>query len=496
MAKIPFSEWTPDSPDLGAGAAEALNVFPRTDRSYGPLNGLVEYSGALDGACLGAFSAQKADDATIQNFAGDASKLYKLSATSYSDGSKTGGYTLAEGERWRFARFGSRVIAAGFGNPLQSWDMAASPTKFADLAAAAPQARHIQVVRDFVMVGNTWDATFGYVPNRVWWPEINNPTSWPTPGTQAAYNAQSDYQDLPNGGWVQAILGAIGGADAAIFCEGSVYRAQYEGSPNIFRFDEVERARGTPAPGSVVGNGAVAAYLAEDGFYAFNGASSTPIGARKVDKWFWGKVDQNALDLVASTVDPINKLLIWAFPDGNAGRLCNNLLLWNWELNRWSHGEINLEMIFSARTEGYALEGLDGVSASLDALPYSLDSRLWTGGRLALSAFSTSHKMGFFTGDTLAATITTGEFDGDGRRVFVTGVRPLIDGGSPTVSIGGRESLAESVIYGAATAQGVDGVCSQRVSARYARAQLQTQAGASWTHAQGVEPAFRLEGRR
>lgn len=496
MAKIPFAEWLPDNPDLSGAATEALNVYPRTATSYGSLGTVVEYSNALSGRCLGAASIRVTDSGVIHNFAGTADKLYKISGDTYGDVSKSGGYSLSDGERWQFAQYGDRVIAAAMGEPLQVWDLATSPTAFADLAATAPQARHISVIRDFVMVGNTWDSTNGYRPSRVWWSGIDAPASWPTPATQAAYNAQSDFQELPSGGWVQAIVGAIGGLDGAIFCESSLFTVNYAGSPNIFTFNEIERGRGTPAPDSVVNTGRMAAYLSEDGFYVFNGASSTAIGTGKIDKWFWSKVDQNYLSFVVGVADPINKLVMWAFPDGNAGSTCNNLIIWNWELNRWSHGEINCEAIFSLRTLGYTLESLSAKYSDLDALPFSLDSRIWTGGRPALGVFNTSHKLGFLTGASLAATITTGEFDGDGRRVFISGVRPIIDGGNPTVSIGSRDSLRDSLNYSFATQPEADGICPQRVSTRYARARITTQAGDKWTHAMGVEPVYTVEGRR
>ena len=32
-----------------------------------------------------------------------------------------------------------------------------------------PRARHVDVVREFLVLGNTNDTTDGAVPNRVWW---------------------------------------------------------------------------------------------------------------------------------------------------------------------------------------------------------------------------------------------------------------------------------------------------------------------------------------
>jgi hypothetical protein len=129
------------------------------------------------------------------------------------------------------------------------------------------------------VVGNTTDGTFGPQPQRVWWPAIDDPTNWPTPGTSAAAAVQSDYQDLVgDAGWVQGIVGNLGTADGAVFQERAVIRMQYVGPPAIFAFSTAEGVRGTPAPGSLVQVGNLVYYLGEDGFYVFDGSQSMPIG--------------------------------------------------------------------------------------------------------------------------------------------------------------------------------------------------------------------------
>jgi hypothetical protein len=84
---------------------------------------------------------------------------------------------------------------------------------------------------------------------------------------------------------------------------------------------------------------------------------------------------------------------------------------------------------------------------------------------------------------------------GEGRRVFVSGVRPLCDG-SVTASIGYRNALSETVSYTDATSAAADSYCPQRISTRFPRARLDIAAGESWTHLSGFEPRFRPEGLR
>lgn len=498
MPHIPWAEWLPDQPAIATPAlATAKNVYPRTAASYGALSGLATYSAnALDARAQGAFAARDTAG-TVANFAGDAARLYKLANAAWSDVSRPGGYTTAPEECWQFVQFGTRALATNFSNPIQTWTLGSSST-FADLAAAAPQARHIAQWRDFIAVGNTYDAVDGNRPNRVWWAAIDDPTDWPTPGSAAAQAVQSDRQDLPDGGYIRGITGAIAGTDGAVFGEQGIYRVTYEGPPTIFRFDMVDRARGCVAAGSIVNNGTFAAYLANDGWYVFDGFRSLPIGGQKIDKWFYADLDQNYLHRITGVVDPINKLFFWSYPGaGNSGGTPNRLLIYNWALQRWSQAEVACELVFRSLSEGYTLEGLDATGYTLDQLPYSLDSRAWTGGSPFLSAIDPAHRLALFNGATLAAELETTNVALDGgMRIFVTGVRPLIDGAAPTVEIGAADTPQASPAFTAAAGVGADGRVPARLAARYVRIRMKVAAAATWTHTQGFEPGFQPEGRR
>jgi len=504
MPKIPFGEWLPDLPVyLNTGATVAKNVLPKTGISYGPFNSLVTNTGALTARCQGAYSARDAAAASY-TFAGDATKLYLAGAVTggaipFGDVSRAvgGAYSLGADSHWNFVQFGQRIIAAGNGNDLQSFLMATS-TKFAQLSATAPQARYICVIRDFVMVGYTYDGVGGTQPNRVWWCAIDDPTNWPTPGTAAAKLVESDFQNLPEGGAVTGTLGGIGGADGAVFMEEAIYRVGYEGPPTIFRFDKVERAQGTMVPGSIISKGDIAFYLAYNGFNAFDGSRSVPIGTDRIDRTFYADFDQSYSYRMTGTVDVVNRVVMWIYPGaGNTSGLPNKLIAFNYQTNRWSIVEINLEYLFTAYTKSYTLENLDNFSTSIDTLQYSLDSPIWTSNSLYLAGFDSTHKMGSFTGATLAATIETGEMDGgEGQRLFLTGIRPIVDGGTVTAAIGVRDTQSGTITYTTPTSAGVDGVCPQRQSSRYARAQVDIAAGSVWTHAQGVEYQGQPDGER
>lgn len=190
---IAFGEWLPDLPALGnPGATVAKNVIPLTKRSYGPFPSAVDYSDALDAFARGAHTARDSSG-NVSNFAGDKTKLYKSSNTAWADVSKAATtYATADAGWWEFEQFGNIVLATNFANAIQAFTLGTS-TDFGDLAAAAPQARTMAVIKDFLMVGNTIDGTDGDQPSRVWWPAINDIDNWPTPGSSSAAQVQSDF---------------------------------------------------------------------------------------------------------------------------------------------------------------------------------------------------------------------------------------------------------------------------------------------------------------
>jgi hypothetical protein len=226
-------------------------------------------------------------------------------------------------------------------------------------------------------------------------------------------STQANFYDLNSSdGWVKQI---VGGEYGVIFQERAITRMDYIGSPSVFQMSKIESNRGTQAPGSVVKVGNFIAYLGLDGFYIFDGNQSAPIGTNKIDKTFYADLDSSYFDRICSAVDSSKQIIYWAYPnadaiDGNP----NRILCYNYSPNatkRWSliDSGIDIEALFTSFSEGYTLDSLDAISTSIDALEFSLDSRVWTGDDLLLSAFNSTHKLANFTGSALTATIETQE---------------------------------------------------------------------------------------
>ena len=298
---IPFAEWRPDMPALGQWAREALNVVP-AEESYRPLNELSGVSSALASRAQGAAWFRGTAGAT-KMFAGDASKLYLLSGSTWNDVSRTSGGPYAPGgdNLWRFTQFGTLAIAVNGVDAPQKFDLGVG-TNWTALGGSPPVGTFITTVRDFVVMGK-----IGSAPQRVQWSGFNNAETWGT-----SLSTQADLQDLPDGG---NVTGLVGGEVGLIFQETSVRRMTYEGPPVIFRIDKIANDIGASVPGSVAGLLDMAFFLHKSGFYMVRaGQAITPIGRGKVDRTFWAEFDEANHFRSSSAIDPVRGLYIFAYP--------------------------------------------------------------------------------------------------------------------------------------------------------------------------------------
>ena len=480
--RVNFQEWLPDlPPNDNPGATVAENVIPFIN-SYQPFKDLVPFSNALPGRPLGAISAIR-NDRTVYMFAGTSTGLYRLDGSSWTDVSRVGGYSTADGEIWRFAQYGNKVLATNYTNEIQVIDLATG--NFANLAGSPPKARYITVVNGFVFLGNVDES--GAKPFRVRWSDLENETNWAI----GSGSSQSDFQDFVDDGGI--IINVVGGTEyAVVIRERAIHRFQYVGAPNIFTNDKIESSKGSPVPSSVVPVERSTYYLGQEGFYRFNGQFSEPIGDNKVDKTFYRDVNQTFFNQRMSGVsDPINKLILWAYPsndspDGDS----NKILIYNYAIQRWSIVNLSTRLFFGALQPGYTLETLDtyGASSSIDTLPFSLDSRVWKGGSNILAAFDNQNRLCYFTGSNLAATVDSGETQVNaGAKSFLSSVRPIVNSNNAVISVGYRDRIGNSITYSGDVSQNDNGECDFRIAARYHRVRVKLPYNDSWSEIQGFD---------
>lgn len=488
---IPLGAWTPDQPDYrGPGLIEARNCLPREDGFYGPARSFSAYTAALAARARGGIATRDVLNSTLI-FVGTAAALYKLGSdnawsTVGSD------YAMSAEDRWSWTTYSQYLIGVGGLNVApQVWDLSGVTGGFAALSSTAPNARHAASINDFVVLGHTYTPDAGVRQNRLWWSAKGDPTNWPTPATNEAISVESSYRDIPDGGAIMGVLGGVGGADGAVFGESRIWRVTYVGPKLIFQIDPVERSRGVYASGSLVQVGRMAYYLAEDGFFAFDGVQSVPIGAGKWDRTILDDLDDSNRSYVWSAVDTASKVIMWAYPGANnTDGLPNRIFVWNYVSDRAALINLECEMLISLASQGYTLDSLDTLGYTLDTLPFSLDSRAWAGGGKLIATANAGHVIGQFAGPTLQADFTTSEWSLPTHdRAFVNGGRVVGDTRDVEMAFSYREDMGEDspVTTTSYTPRGADRWCRNTFSARYARSHIRVPAGEDWTSIQAVQ---------
>jgi len=481
---ISFGPWEPDRATFESGALTAALNVTAVSGGYGPSYGFRPTASTLDTPIKGA-AVLSNDRAGQYIYAGSNQDIYvsNNAAAFVSVYTATG---LSDFERWQFARFVGKAIAVHPENDPVGGDLGAAMTV---LGGSPPPARVCGVVGNFLVLGDLDDGIDGLRPNRIRWSGFRNPDTWGTDiGTQA------DFNDMPDeGGTVQGIIGREFGT---VFQRYMISRMTYVGPPTVFQLDVVEKKRGAISPGAIVDCGLIAAYIADDGFFLWDGTSSTPIGAQRVNEYFRKRMYPGTEGRINGSFDPLEQVVSWAYCTDGSGilkeRLCYSLAE-----NRWTLSNLNGYWFMSGFDVALTLEDLDAYG-SLDSLPFSLDDPTLLGGRVRVVGFDTDGAYGTLTGDALEGHLETGDWQsGPGMRAFVNSVRPLVDAGSVSCAVGARQqALSDPIFYTPDSPSVLDGRCPVRTSGRYMRVRTTIAGGQTWSRTTGVEVHAAREGMR
>ena len=607
--RIQFKDWLPDQPSILDTVSEANNVIPLAV-GYGAFKSAVNYSASASEDLTNVFATKVDNDVTL--FAGGLTKLFKLDSSSlaldnvsksaartisnvaltsnvatittasahkYSTGDSVtvdasnnvfdGTYVItatptattftyakvnanitsaaATGTviapdytsiyRWQFIQFGNYAIATNGSEKVQYYDVNAS-SYFGDLAATAPVAKFVTAVRDFVVCANIGGGTN---PAKVQWSDINAPNDWTAGGA-----SQSDFQELPDGGDITQI---VGGEFGIVFLEKAIVRMTYIGSPLFFQFDTISRNVGCIEGGSVAQYSGVTYFLADDGFYSCNGQQVTPIGAEKIDRFFFNNANIADIDTISSSIDPERNLVIWNYTNTSGDR---ELLIYNFQTQKWSSADTDVDYLGTLATTGTSLEGIDtaynvtagsfvatkeytirsvgttdytligavantvgvlftatGVGSgtgvaidmaasaaalkTIDTLVTTMDDRLYKGGKFIFGGVRDA-KIITFTGTNATASITTNDLE-YGYNSVLTLIRPSVDNGSADVSVASRRMLDDTITFGSSVSASSEGRCPVRSASRYHRVNF-VPTGANWFSAIGMDIDYSEQGTR
>lgn len=480
MPVIEFSDWVPDQAMMVTGVTMALNTI-RTAGGYRPLAGLKALSQqTIPAPAQGLVLAHGSEDDLVVIAAGGDGNLYRFdrAALNWANVSKSHG-AYAGATLWNFLEFGNKLLATNdVGNKIQTYDMSgAAPGTFVDIAGA-PEAKFITLIKDQVFAG--YDLSIPAI-DRIRWSAIDDPTDWTPSAT-----TMSDYQDNPDCG---ALMGLVGGSYGVALFEKTIKRLTFVGPPVIWEFDTIINAQGCMAEGSVVAYLNLTFYLSTAGFIQFDGNQATQIGAEQVDQYFFKDANMAFLGNMRGAVDPRAHMVIWVYQGaGDTDNVNGSCIIYNFALQKWSHGKMEASVLASVALPGYTLDELDSVNPDLDTLQASLDSRTWAGSLPFLGAMNYDANLCNFTAPPNQAVIDTKQIAfSEMRRSMLKAIYPLIEGDSTAISamVWSKGRSENAWTSGPTLPENPEGWIATRREGRYHRVRVFIDG--YWTHAMGVE---------
>lgn len=487
---IPLGPWEPDSAAVNSGALlTAKNTLPHKT-GYGPIQSLSEFaSSALPSKGFGLFFAQTSAGGWVV-FGGTQTKLYKHVGGVWTDYTRTSGgdYNVPTDDYWSFAQYGSKVIACNLNDDVQVIDVDTGATAFSALGGSPPNARYVTVIGDFVVLG-----CLASNNRKIRNSAINNSAGW-TVGTDLC-----DEQEFADGG---RVTGVAGGEFGYVVQERAIRRMIFQpGSDTAFRFERVEKQRGAAAGYSVVSTINSVFFLSDDGFYAFGANGLVPIGGQRINDWFRTNSDTSRFFSVLAFADPYAPRVAWAFYNATGSAAFDRLLIYDWQLDRWSYAEVEAQFWAALVTAGVTLEELDSYGSIDTGVPFSLDSRVWEGGAPVIGAISSSGTLSFLEGAApLTAVFNTAPMQlAPTKRAMVQAVEPIGVFNDATLSarVGKREHSKNAIVYTSATTPSTrTNIARLRASGRLHNVELtiSQSSGTVWEHVQGLDIPFQIEG--
>lgn len=492
--EVEFGQWLPDQADYkNPGLVEASNVYP-SPGGYTAFESSVLSGNTVSSPVVGAQLFFQNDGTTIV-CGGTATTLFVRDGTI-----STTNPPYSSTSQWQFERFSDLIVAVSKENAPQYLTDIDTDLGFSDLPGSPPKAAVVGRVGDFLVLGDLEDiASLGSpnVPNRVRWSAFNNPTTaWVTDRGEL-----SDYRDLdPKYGRVTAI---VGGRWGLVFQERAIWRMTFVGAPKVFEFDLVADDRGAIATGSVVNIGYETFFLDTGGFFVTNGSDVVPIGDEILNGWFEENSDSAQRRTVHASVNWPKRCIVWAFREPG-GTTYTRQVIYSFVTRTWANADIELDYLVSANQDALTLADLatlfPGGLGTMSA--YEIGTLEWQAKDRLFAAFvpsGSNSEFATFSGAAREALFTTGDYSVEpGRRALVSGLRPMIEVQSGTVTCQtlSRASQGATQTVSAENSLGADGYAPFQVDDWFHAFRVKIAAGSTWAKAKGLWVRSKRTGKR
>ena len=459
---VPLGEWTPDAKDcsfpnlITANNVEPLNVV------YKSFARLVEGSNAPSGTYLrGAGTGFTITGGEYIYVATNNGIFMSNDGAAFSSRSPTAGPATTD-----FLQFEDLMFAARSDVFSVLYHTVGAASNFLT-ANSAPFASRIGKINDFLILGDVVDSFT--TPHRVRWSAINDPLSFPTPGSATAIATQAGEQYLDSR--YGAVTGFSNGDQfGLVFQKGAITRISYIGGSVVFQFDKISTNIGCRFPRSIVQKDGWTYFADYSGFYKTDGVSVQNIGELKVNDYFQSRYAGVDPTRVFGAANYTNNLVYWAYADtANSFATPTAMILYNAFENRFSS----------------ATQTCEGIMSSTPLHP-------------AIRGFGSSMTYGQFSNIVgVVADIETGNIEfNPGGFSYLSGAKLIVD--QTANSIVGKSEVTSDLLtvttVGSATSNAITGFCDFRTEGRYHR--LRFNVDSTFYQAQAMEFLAKPSGKR
>lgn len=469
---LPFGPYRPDMAKTNPGVTDhAVNVNPRRDAlgvSYHPRQGLTVPStaDALPAASRGSLAVVTRAGA-FKGYFGTVSKLYSLDAD-YGFTEIGTGYAVPIDENWGRTQYGDRLLVTNsFDGMLQhNIEIGGAVTAI----SGAPKAAGLFVAFECVFALDC-DGDNRLLRNSA----PGDYTNWKTRGAGA--------QEFADG---EALMGGglLNDGQAVVIQKSAVSLLTAVGGTLIYRKDKIADGVGAETRECIVAAPGAVYFYHSSGFYRVTAAGMEPIGQDKVNLSFAAKLGQ--IDGLTGSYDPKNRQVVWRYAAGGvSGEVFYNLIAFDIATGEFVEIEQATSDLMRMSSPAYTLEDLDAFG-SLDALPFSLDSAVWKGGRPTLAALDESRKFGFFSGANLLASVDTATLT-DIKTMLVTWAAPVTDAPDLTLELMVADRLIDSGTWKEPASMTASGRVPLRGRGKVIKMRAEIPASSEWTYLRGID---------
>lgn len=484
---IPLLGFTPDMDPVSPGVLTDCEDAIPTEKGMAGAPSLVDAVMGLDPLPSDARGSAvlMSINGSRRHFAGTQTALYELSGTAWVDVSRTAHYTGSSENRWIFDQFGNATIAANNTEKLQ----VATSGNFNDITAA-PIARIVFTMDNFVIALNTDDAIYSDSPDRWWCSAYQDHSSWTASVTTQATTGRL----IGAGGELTAGLRL--GPYAVAYKATNIFLGSYVGPPIVWQWDRIPGDIGCVGPEAVVDIGGAHVFVGDDNIWAFDGTRPIPIATQQVRQWFFDNSSAPNRYRTILKFDRQNNRVWFFYPSSSSSDGApDQALVYHLVTKKWGRANRSIECAVNFVTPGITWDTLDTLGATWDTLPdIEWDSQTWEAGGKALAVFDSSHELRTLNGTSEGGSITTGDMGDDDAVSMLNQVRirflseptSATASGSTKMREGQALTVASSATYG-------DGKFDLRQTGRWHRLTF-TMVG-PW-EATAIRPRFVPKGAR